>query len=257
MKLFDSHVHLDDRRFDTDREELISSLGKEGVEFAVNIGADIESSKASIALAEKYDCLYATVGVHPHDVKSMKNEDIEQLRQLSQHKKVVAIGEIGLDYYYDNSPRELQKMWFIEQIKLANRCHLPIVVHSRDAVQDTYDILKMHNEGSRVLIHCFSQSLEMAKKYVKDGSFLALGGALTFKNARNLVEVAKQIDLHHILIETDCPYLTPEPYRGKRNDPTKVYYVAKKIAEIRNMEMDEVVNITNENAREFYGLKKA
>lgn len=257
MKLFDSHVHLDDRRFDEDREELISSLPKDGVEFAVNIGADIQSSKASIALAERYDFLYATVGIHPHDVEGMTEKDIGVLEKLSKHEKVVAIGEIGLDYYYDHSPRELQKKWFIEQIRLANRCELPIVVHSRDAVQDTYDILKEYNEGSKVLIHCFSQSTEMAKKYVNDGAMIALGGALTFKNARSLVDVAKQIDMKHILIETDCPYLTPEPYRGKRNDPSKVYYVAKKIAEIKNMELEEVVDITNRNAREFYGLSES
>lgn len=254
MRLFDSHVHLDDKRYDKDRDELIASLPEQGIEFAVNIGADIKSSKASIDLAEKYEFLYATVGVHPHDVKAMKDADIDTLRELSKHPKVLAIGEIGLDYYYDNSPRELQKKWFIEQIKLANECDLPIVIHSRDAVQDTYDMIKEYNSGSKVLIHCFSQSLEMAKKYVKDGAYLALGGALTFKNARSLLDVARQIPLEYLLIETDCPYLTPEPYRGKRNDPSKVYYVAQKIAELKGLSLEEVVETTNFNARKFYGL---
>lgn len=254
MRLFDSHVHLDDRRYNKDRDELIASLPEQGIEFAVNIGADIESSEASISLAEKYEFLYATVGVHPHDVKTMKDGDIEVLRELSKHPKVLAIGEIGLDYYYDNSPRELQKKWFIEQMKLANECDLPIVIHSRDAVQDTYDIIKEYNRGSTVLIHCFSQSLEMAKRYVKDGAYLALGGALTFKNARSLVEVARQIPLEYLLIETDCPYLTPEPHRGKRNDPSKVYYVAQKIAELKGLPIEEVIETTNFNARKFYGL---
>lgn len=254
MRLFDSHVHLDDRRYDKDRDELIASLPEQGIELVVNIGADIETSRASIALAKKYDFVYATVGVHPHDVEEMKDEDIATLRELSKHSKVLAIGEIGLDYYYDNSPRELQKKWFIEQIRLANECNLPIVVHSRDAVQDTYDIIKEYNKGSRVLIHCFSQSLDMAKKYVKGGAYLALGGALTFKNARSLVEVARWIPPEYLLIETDCPYLTPEPYRGRRNDPSKVYYVAQKIAELKGLPIEEVIETTNVNARVFYGL---
>ncbi|WP_454964810.1 TatD family hydrolase [Filifactor alocis] len=254
MGLFDSHVHLDDSRFDGDREELISSLSEDGIDYVVNIGADLQTSKNSIELSEKYSFVYATVGVHPHEVESMTEDDIDLLRELSTHDKVVAIGEIGLDYYYDNSPRELQKKWFIRQIELANECNLPIVIHSRDAVQDTYDILEQHNRSSRLLIHCFSQSLEMAKKYVNMGAFIALGGAITFKNAKHLLDVVKFIPMEHLLLETDCPYLTPEPFRGKRNDPSKVRFVAQKIAELKNIDFTEVVDRTNYNARMFYGI---
>ncbi len=254
MGLFDSHVHLDDSRFDEDREELISSLSENGIDYVVNIGADLSTSRNSIELSEKYSFVYATVGVHPHEVKSMTEDDIILLRELSRHDKVVAIGEIGLDYYYDNSPRELQKKWFIRQIELANECSLPIVIHSRDAVQDTYEILKQHNQSSRVLIHCFSQSLEMAKKYVNMGAFIALGGAITFKNAKNLLDVVKFVPMEQLLLETDCPYLTPEPFRGKRNDPSKVRFVAQKIAELKNIDFTEVMDATNHNARIFYGI---
>jgi len=254
MGLFDSHVHLDDSRFDEDREELISSLSENGIDYVVNIGADLPTSRNSIELSEKYSFVYATVGVHPHEVKSMTEDDIILLRELSRHDKVVAIGEIGLDYYYDNSPRELQKKWFIRQIELANECSLPIVIHSRDAVQDTYEILKQHNQSSRVLIHCFSQSLEMAKKYVNMGAFIALGGAITFKNAKNLLDVVKFVPMEQLLLETDCPYLTPEPFRGKRNDPSKVRFVAQKIAELKNIDFTEVMDATNHNARIFYGI---
>lgn len=254
MGLFDSHVHLDDSRFDEDREELISSLSENGIDYVVNIGADLPTSRNSIKLSEKYSFVYATVGVHPHEVKSMTEDDIILLRELSRHDKVVAIGEIGLDYYYDNSPRELQKKWFIRQIELANECSLPIVIHSRDAVQDTYEILKQHNQSSRVLIHCFSQSLEMAKKYVNMGAFIALGGAITFKNAKNLLDVVKFVPMEQLLLETDCPYLTPEPFRGKRNDPSKVRFVAQKIAELKNIDFMEVMDATNHNARIFYGI---
>lgn len=254
MGLFDSHAHLDDARFDEDRETLIQTLQDESIEFVVNIGADLQTSRNSIELAEKYPFIYATVGIHPHDVESMKEEDIITLKDWSNHSKVLAIGEIGLDYYYDNSPRELQKKWFIRQIQLANECDLPIVVHSRDAVQDTYDILEKYNESSRVLIHCFSQSLEMAKRYVDMGAFIALGGAITFKNARHLLDVAKYVPMENLLIETDSPYLTPEPFRGKRNDPSKVVLVAKKIAELKNMELDDVIEQTSHNAKIFYGI---
>lgn len=176
------------------------------------------------------------------------------MREWAVYPKVVAIGEIGLDYYYDNSPKELQKKWFIEQIGLANECNLPIVIHSRDAVQDTYDIIRQYNRGSEVLIHCFSQSVEMMRRYMEMGAYIALGGALTFKNAKGLLEVAKEVPLDRLLIETDCPYLTPVPFRGKRNDPTKVYYVAKKIAELKGVEEQVIIEKTNENARTFYRI---
>src|SRR5690625_4152955 len=218
--LIDSHVHLDDKRFDKDRHELIQSLKDNGVELVINIGADLRSSINSVRLAEKYENIYATVGVQTHTTKDVDTETIKKLKELTKEKKVVAIGEIGLDFYYDNSPRELQRKWFKEQLKLAKEVDLPVVIHSRDAAQETFDILKEAQDGKlEGVMHCYSGSLEMAKEYIKLGFYISIAGPVTFKNARVVREVAKGIPLDKLLIETDCPYLTPAPHRGKRNQP--------------------------------------
>ena len=255
MKLFDTHAHLDDERFDEDREQIIEQIKQDGISLIVNPGADMKSSRAAIKLAEKYDFIYAAVGIHPHDVKDITEADLIELEQMAKHEKVVAIGEIGLDYYYDNSPRELQMEYFIKQIELANKLSLPIIIHSRDASMETYEILKEHKKDIGCVLHCFSQSLEMAELYLKIGCHLSFAGPLTFKKSSKLKEVARNIPLDKIFIETDSPYLTPEPYRGRRNDPSKVRYVAEELSKLRAISVDKIAEITMNNAIEFFDIK--
>ena len=255
MKLFDTHAHLDDERFDEDREQIIEQIKQDGISLIVNPGADMKSSRAAIKLAEKYDFIYAAVGIHPHDVKDITEADLIELEQMAKHEKVVAIGEIGLDYYYDNSPRGLQMEYFIKQIELANKLSLPIIIHSRDASMETYEILKEHKKDIGCVLHCFSQSLEMAELYLKIGCHLSFAGPLTFKKSSKLKEVARNIPLDKIFIETDSPYLTPEPYRGRRNDPSKVRYVAEELSKLRAISVDKIAEITMNNAIEFFDIK--
>lgn len=255
--LFDSHAHLNDERFDEDREELLKILREEGVDLVVNPGACIETSKTAVELANKEDFIYATVGVHPHEVEDMTEDDIETLRKTAlENDKVVAIGEIGLDYYYDLAPRDIQKKWFIRQIELANELGLPFVVHDRDAHQDTFDIIKKYKaKETGCVIHCYSGALELAKEYVKLGCYISIPGTVTFKNNNKTVEVCREIPLEWLFIETDSPYLTPVPYRGKRNDPSKVRYVAEKIAIEKGISYEKVCEATKENAKRFFGIK--
>ncbi len=254
--LIDSHAHLDDRRFNRDRDQLIKSLRDNGVEYVVNNGSDLQTSIASINLAEKYENIYATIGVHPHETKGMDETTIEALRQLASHNKVVAIGEIGLDFHYDNSPRDIQRKWFKRQLELAKEIDLPVTIHSREAAQECFDTIKAAQDGSlRGVMHCYSDSVELAEEYLKLGFYISLAGPVTFKNSRVPKEVAKIIPLDRLLIETDSPYLTPEPHRGKRNDPTYVRYVAGEIAELKGISYEELVEATNRNAKEFYGIK--
>lgn len=252
---FDSHAHYDDERFDEDRESLIESLKEKGVDFIINAAADIKSCHTSLALANKYPFIYSSVGVHPHDVKDLTDADIEEMRQLAHNSKVVAIGEIGLDYYYDNSPREDQRKWFKVQLELAKALDLPVIIHSRDASQETFDII-MESGVKEGVIHCFSGSYELAKEYVKRGFYLGIGGSLTFKNAKKTVEVVEGIDLEYILIETDCPYLTPVPHRGERNDSSYLKFVVEKIAEIKGISTDEVAKISSDNAKKLFRINE-
>jgi len=253
--LIDSHAHLDDQRFDKDRDKVINQLKDNGVDIVINPGADVASSVKSVALAQKYDNIYAAVGVHPHDAKDMDETTIELLRSLSNKDKVVAIGEIGLDYHYDNSPRDVQKKWFIEQIKLAKELSLPIIIHEREAQQDMYNILKEYaDEKLRGVLHCYSGSLEMAKEYLKMGFYLSFAGPVTFKNAKTPKEVAKNIPLERLLVETDSPYLTPEPHRGKRNEPLYVRYVAAMIAELRGVTFEEIAQNTSQNVKKLFNI---
>lgn len=253
--LIDSHVHLDDRKFDDDRERLIENLKNNNIELVINIGADVETSIASVALADKYDVIYAAVGVHPHSASEVNAQVMDKLRELSQNKKVIAIGEIGLDFYYDNSPRDVQRKWFKEQLKLAKEVDLPVIIHSRDASQETFDTLKENQDGNlRGVLHSFSGSPEMAMNYTEMGFYISIGGPVTFKNARVVREVAEIVPLDKLLIETDCPYLTPEPYRGKRNEPVYVRYTAEKIAEVRGISYEELVKATNENAKRLFKI---
>ena len=218
--LIDSHAHLDDQKFDIDRDMIIKNLKNNGIELVINIGSDLQTSIASVSLAEKHENIYAAVGVHPHSADEVDDSTIEILKSFAKREKVVAIGEIGLDYYYDNSPRDLQRKWFKEQLKLAKQVDLPVVIHTREAAQETFDILKEAQDGSlRGVLHCYSGSAEMAAEYIKLGFYISFAGPVTFKNAKAIREVAKVVPLDKLLVETDCPYLTPEPHRGKRNEP--------------------------------------
>lgn len=255
--LFDSHAHLNDERFDEDREELISSLQEKGVDLVVNPGACIKTSIESVELANKHDFIYAAVGVHPHDVGELDDTAIDTLRKLAtENKKVVAIGEIGLDYYYDNYPREIQKEWFIKQIELANELKLPIIIHDRDAHGDTFEIIKNYKRPEiGCVLHCYSGNVELAREYVKMGCYISLSGTVTFKNNKKTKEVAREIPLDRLLIETDSPYMAPTPHRGKRNDPSLVQFVADTIAIEKGVSYETVCEATKENAKRFFGIK--
>ncbi len=248
---FESHAHLDDKRFREDREELLGLLPSCGIDYVVNVGCDVKSSKQSILLAERYDYIFASVGIHPHELYDMSSQTIEELRRLSQHKKVVAIGEIGLDYYYDTHPRELQQFWFRQQLRLAEFVNKPVIIHSRDASQETFDIMSTSNVRKGV-IHCYSGSAPMAVEYTKMGFYIGIGGVVTFPNAKKMVEVVEAIPLEKILIETDSPYLAPTPNRGKRNDPRNLEYIVTKIAEIKNISPENVANITSKNSQNLF-----
>lgn len=253
--LFDTHAHLDDKRFDDDRDELIRGLPERGVSRVITPGIDVDSSKKCVDLADKYDIVYAGVGIHPHEASKLEDNYLDQLRTMAQNKKVVAIGEIGLDYYYDFSPRDIQKQRFIEQIELAAELKLPIIIHNRDSHEDMLNILREHKDLiNGGVMHCFSGSWEMAKIVLDLGLYISLAGPVTFKNAKKPVEVAKNVPLDRLLIETDSPYLTPVPYRGKRNDPGHVSLVAQKIAEIRGITAEEVGRITTENALNLFKI---
>ena len=225
---FESHAHYDDKQFNKDRQTLLECLPQYGVDVVINSGSDLESSYVGKQLSEQYDYIYFAAGVHPHELYHMSEKTIQQIRQLAEHKKCVAIGEIGLDYHYDTFPKQTQKYWFEKQLSLAKLLHIPVIIHSREASQDCFDIIKKSGVEKGV-IHCYSGSVEMAEEYVKMGFMIGIGGVLTYSNAKKLTEVAKKISLEHILIETDSPYLSPVPYRGKRNDSRNLEFVVKKI----------------------------
>lgn len=253
--LFDSHAHLDDPRFDEDRDLVIESLPDKGISYCINAGADMASSKRSVALAQQYAIIYASVGIHPHDAKNAEIHYLQSLQELAKHPKVVAIGEIGLDYHYDLSPREIQRQILIEQLALAERLVLPVILHDREAHGDLLAILKERPERERPgVLHCFSGSWEMAKICLSLGYYIGIGGSVTFKNAVKTVEVAQKVPLDRLLIETDSPYLAPHPHRGKRNDPSLVRHVAEKISEIRAISLEETAAATLSNAVDFFGL---
>lgn len=251
MRLVDTHCHLDNEKFDEDRLDVIDRI-KGNLEFCVNIGYDLTSSKKSLELAKKYDFIYAVIGVHPIDIAEYDEELEKELELLAKDSKVVAIGEIGLDYHWMTEPKEIQQERFRRQLELAKRLNKPVVIHTRDAMEDTVNILKEYPNITGV-IHCYPGSLETAKQLV-DRFYLGIGGTLTFKNSKKIVEVVKNIPLDRIVIETDCPYLTPEPFRGKRNEPIYVEYIAKKIAEIKEITVEDVTKITTENAKKLYRI---
>ncbi len=258
--IFDTHAHYDDEAFDTDREELLSGLSSRNIGHVVNIGVDIKTSKDSLLLAKKYDWIYAVIGFHPSETKQMSEDDIDWLREhASKENKVVAIGEIGLDYHWSESEEENnnQQHWFARQIALAKETGLPIVVHSREAAADTMRIIKEENAAEcGGIIHCYSYSAEQARQYVDMGFYIGVGGVITFKNARKLIETVEAVPLTSIVLETDCPYLAPEPYRGKRNDSSLLSLVVNKISDLKGVSVDEVIKATTQNAYKVYNIKK-
>lgn len=250
--IFDTHAHYDDEQFDPDREELLGSMAENGVGMIVNVCASYDSCPRVLKMAEKYPFMYAAVGVHPDEVGALDEEKFAELKKYLDHEKVVAVGEIGLDYYWDNEPRDVQKKWFIRQLELAREKKLPVNIHSREAAADTFAIMKEHAGGLDGIIHCYSYSREMAEEYVKMGFYIGVGGVVTFKNGRRLKETVEAVPLTSIVLETDCPYLAPEPYRGKRNNSAYIRYVAEEIARLKNVTAEEVVSQTEENAKRLY-----
>lgn len=251
--MIDSHAHLNDPAFAEDLAEVIKRAKAEGVETIINVGYDLKSSRRGVDLAEQFPGLWAVVGLHPHDAKDWTEDLRDQIKELTKHPKVLAIGEAGLDYHYDHSPREVQRTVFREQLALARELQMPLVIHSREAAQDTLDILGEFPDVP-CLLHCYSGSLEMARAYGKFGHYFSFGGPITFNNAHKLRDVVAGIPLERILLETDCPYLSPHPFRGKRNEPARLGLVAEKLAEIYGCTFDDVVRQTVENTRAFFRL---
>jgi TatD DNase family protein len=253
--IFETHAHYDDEAFNEDRETILSSLQQAGIELVVNVGASIETSKNTIELMKQYSFIYGAVGVHPSETSELNEENFDWLKQATALPKVVALGEIGLDYYWDTPEHDIQKVWFDRQMELAKEVKLPTIIHSRDAAKDTLDMIKAANlKEVGGVIHCFSYGKDMAKSYLDMGFYLGVGGVVTFKNAKKLKEVVEYAPLDHILLETDCPYLAPEPNRGKRNSSLNLIYVAQEIAAIKGIEYEEVIEVTEQNARKMYGL---
>ena len=253
--LFDTHAHMNDPAFDADREEILENLPANGVGFMLNAGCSLESSRDCVAMAEKYGHIFASVGSHPDSADEVNEEVIEEYKKLCQlHPKVRAIGEIGLDYYYEDIPRETQKRAFILQMELARELKMPVIIHERDAHQDGMDIVRQFPDVKGVF-HCYSGSAEMARQLVNMGWYIGFTGVLTFKNARKAVETATSIPLDRIVIETDCPFMSPEPFRGRRNDPTRVRFVAEKLAELRGISAEEAIAITTANAKKLYRIE--
>lgn len=253
LKLVDTHCHMDNEQYSSDREMLLKKIENE-MEFVVNIGYDLTSSRKSIEFAKKYKNIYATIGLHPTDIGDEWNPIVANaLLDMGREEKVVAIGEIGLDYHWMTKSKSVQKQWFREQLEIARKLNKPVVIHTREATEDTVQILKEFPD-LKGIVHCYPGSYETASEII-DNYYFGIGGVLTFKNSKKMVEVVKKLPLERIVIETDAPYLTPEPYRGKRNLPEYVEYVAKKIAEIKEISYEEVVAVTNKNAREIYKIK--
>ena len=263
--IFDTHTHYDDVQFDGDRTELFENIAQRGF-CIVNVGASLASTKKSIALAKKYAFVHAAAGVHPTSTGELTEENFKMLSALLDEEKVVAVGEIGLDYYWEKEPgrecpREMQKYWFGRQLALAVEKDMPVIIHSRDAAEDTFLLIRKECERARAngrqltgVIHCFSSGKEMAKDYVNLGFFLGIGGVLTFKNARRIREVVEEIPLSYLVLETDCPYLSPEPYRGQRNSSLNLPLVVNEIAHIKGISKEEVICATTKNAKQLYRL---
>ena len=248
---FDTHAHYDSGKFNADRADVLRAVHESGVALIVDPGDCAATSERAVAIAQEYDFVYAAVGWHPEEAAGWTDDSLDQIRALAPQPKVCAIGEIGLDYYWDNEPREVQKKWFIRQLELARELDLPVLIHSREAAADTMEIMKEHAKGLSGVIHCYSYSKEMAQEYIKMGFYIGVGGVVTFKNAKKLKEVVEYAPLEQLVLETDSPYLSPEPNRGKRNDSRNLIFVAREIAQIKGITEEEVIAVTEENAEKL------
>jgi TatD DNase family protein len=253
--IFETHAHYEDEAFDIDREELLDQLPKQGIEYVVDVSSGLQTVDKVLALAEKHPYIYAAVGIHPSDTMELNEERFLWLKEKAKHPKSVAIGEIGLDYYWDTPDREIQKVWFERQMELAREVKRPLIIHSRDAANDTFLMMKEAKADSiGAIIHCFGYGVEQAKLYLNMGFYLGIGGVITFTNGKKLKEVVEYAPLEQLVLETDCPYLAPVPNRGKRNSSLYLPYIAQEIARIKQMDYDTVLKVTKENAMRFYGI---
>ena len=252
--IIDTHAHYDDEQFDEDREEILGKMQDAGIGMIMDAGSTILSWDKIGKLTEEYPFVYGAIGVHPDEVGNLDETQFARMERLLDKEKIKAVGEIGLDYYWDNEPHEVQQKWFIRQLELAGEVKKPVIIHSREAAADTMYIMKNYAQGLDGVIHCYSYSREMAEEYVKMGFYIGIGGVVTFKNAKKLKDVAAAIPIEKIVLETDCPYMAPEPYRGKRNQSSYIRYVAEKIAELKEMSQEEVIAVTEKNARDLYGI---
>lgn len=255
MPIFETHAHYDDKAFDGDRDALLASLPQNGIARVVNVGASLASCERTIALMNQYDYIYGAIGVHPCDTAELDEGGFARLREMCRHDKCVALGEIGLDYYWDRPERKIQKEWFVRQLELARECALPVVIHSRDAARDTVDILMAQRAGEiGGVIHCYSYTKEMAKPFLEMGFYFGIGGVLTFPNAKKLKEAVEYLPMDRIVLETDCPYLAPAPYRGERNSSLNLPYVVSEMAQLKGIPEEEVREITWQNALRLYRM---
>jgi hydrolase, TatD family len=255
MKIFDTHAHYNDEAFDKDRDELLRSLNAKGIGTVVNVGASIQSTKETLQLTRQYHFVYGAAGVHPNETGELNDNLMDWLRHITREDKIVAVGEIGLDYHWEEPEPEIQKYWFVRQLTLAREERLPVIIHSRDAARDTLDIIKAERaEETGGVLHCFSYGVDLAREYLQMGFYLGIGGVVTFHNARKLKEVVKYAPLDQLVLETDCPYLSPEPYRGRRNSSLNLIYVAEQIGQIKNIPADEVILVTSRNAKRLYRI---
>ena len=252
--IIDTHAHYDDKQFDTDRDELLKQMESSGIGLIVNAGSTLESWEKIRKLTEEYPFMYGAVGIHPDDAGTLTEEHMDRMEQLLELEKIVAVGEIGLDYYWDKESHDVQKKWFIRQLETARSKDMPVIIHSREAAADTMEIMRKYAEGMRAVIHCYSYSAEMAREYVEMGYYIGIGGVVTFKNAKKLKSVVEAIPLTSVVLETDCPYLAPEPFRGKRNSSLYLPYVVRKVAELKGVSEEEVIRQTEENSRILYNL---
>lgn len=249
----DVHAHLNDEKFEN-VESIVENALSEKVDKIITAGFDISSSRKNLEIASRFPNVFATIGIHPEMVDELEKDYLEVLKEMSKNKKVVAIGEIGLDYHFKDDNKELQKEIFVKQIELANFLDLPVVVHSRDAMGDTLELLKKHPPQKESLLHCYSGSIESAKEFIKLGFSFSFGGVVTFNNAKNVVKVVEELPIEKIMLETDCPYMAPVPFRGKRNEPMYIPYIARKIAEIKNIEVEKIAEITTKNAEKMFKI---
>ena len=252
--LFDTHAHYDDKKFDEDRDILLSSMKENNVGYIVNAAFSVDSTKKAIALSEKYDFIYACAGIHPNQKEDMTEESFQKIETLAAHPKVKAIGETGLDYYWDKVEKDVQKNAFARHIAISDKLSLPFVIHCRDACKDTLDVLKSEYKGGGALMHCFSESVETARIVLDMGIMIAIGGTVTFKNNVRAVDVVRYVPLESLVIETDCPYLSPDPHRGQRNSSLNIHFVAEKIAQIKGVSPEYVEEITTANAKRFFSI---